>query len=452
MDSGRRRSLLSACAALALGVTAAAGCGSETPPPPTAPPSTAPIVIGATAALTGGLSDFGPGVRDGLRVAEQYINAVGGILGRPVNFVVLDDATDNAKTTEALDALFAQKMSVFIGPTGSNQALAVAERLLAAQIPEITASASTPSIKQPARDRFFFRTAASHARQAKALGVLALRGSAQSKAGTQLQLVPACKRVIIVRTSDEYGTTMADPLATYLTQNGATVVKTVDLGVQPAASYPAQVASVIASGADADCQILITFPAVGAQYVHDFKEATLKDSKRDWLTFSTIAANGVYNNYKPAFITNSKLATGLAAEGVVGTFPDTNPETREFDEFRALYTAQFGGPDVLVYAANAFDAAILAALAIQQAKTATDGPAIRDALFDVSKGGERYTPGQLSEALTAIKAGRDVDYKGASGDVSFDDFGEILSDYIVWKVEGGKFVTKGRILAEETRP
>lgn len=432
------------------------GCASDKATP-SQPASSQPIVIGATAALTGALADFGPGVRNGVKVAEQYINASGGVLGRPVNFVILDDGTDDAKTNQAIDDLMRQKMSVFIGPTGSNQAIGVNAKLFDAGIPEISASASTPSINQPARERFFFRTAASHARQAKALAVMALRGTVQARLGTES--IPlthgACKRVVLVHTSDEYGKTMADPLKKYIADGGGTVVRDVDLGGQAAqASYQAKVAEVVSVGGQADCQILLSFPGVGAQYMKDFRRAVASDSKRDWTTFDTIASNGLYNNYKPVFIQSSKLDdASLAAEGVVGAFPETNPSTREFDEFKALYAAQFGADaEVLVYAANAFDAAILAALAIEAAHTSTDGRKIRDALFDVASGGDSYTPAQLADAIAAVRAGSDVDYKGASGDVSFDDLGDVLSDYVAWKVEGGKFVTKGRVGADETKP
>jgi ABC-type branched-subunit amino acid transport system substrate-binding protein len=286
---------------------------------------------------------------------------------------------------------------------------------------------------------------------------MALRGTVQSKLGTEtVAVIPApCKNVVLVHTSDEYGNTMADPLKKYVAAGGGSIVKEVDLGGQAAqASYSSKVADVVAVGAQADCQILIAFPGVGAQYIKDFRTAVAVDTKRDWKTFNTIASNGLYNNYKPVFIQASKLDdSSLAAEGVIGTFPDTNPSTHEFDEFKALYAAQYGtSAEVLVYSANAFDAAILAALAIEAAGTATDGTKIRDSLFDVASGGDRYTPSQFADAINAIRAGADIDYKGASGDVSFDDFGDVLSDYVTWKVENGKFVTKGRITADETKP
>jgi ABC-type branched-subunit amino acid transport system substrate-binding protein len=145
------------------------------------------------------------------------------------------------------------------------------------------------------------------------------------------------------------------------------------------------------------------------------------------------------------------------AEGVVGTNPDTNPKTREYYEFKNLYASRFplpkcdpadpGSSEPAPYTANIFDAAVMAMLAIQKAGT-KDRVKIRDALKDVSRAGRTFTPAQIGDAIQAIQAGQDIDYKGASGNVDLDDDGNIVGDYIVWKVVGGKYRTIGRINVE----
>jgi hypothetical protein len=161
--------------------------------------------------------------------------------------------------------------------------------------------------------------------------------------------------------------------------------------------------------------------------------------------FIVIGTDGVYTS---GFITNGRTDktdpdSGTVAEGVYGTNADTNPPTSEFADFKNLYNAYFplapgASPDA--YTANTYDAAILAVLAILQAGTATDGVKIRDALYQVSKGGTAFGPAQLSDAIQAILLGQDIDYKGASGNVDLDDTGNTISDYIVWKVVNGKYV------------
>ena len=74
---------------------------------------------------------------------------------------------------------------------------------------------------------------------------------------------------------------------------------------------------------------------------------------------------------------------------------------------------------------------------------------MRDALFAVSSGGRRYGPLQLGEALEAVRNGQNIDYHGASGSVDFDERGDVVANYIVWKVEGAEFKPVERIRASE---
>ena len=81
---------------------------------------------------------------------------------------------------------------------------------------------------------------------------------------------------------------------------------------------------------------------------------------------------------------------------------------------------------------NAFDAAVLIAFAIQKAGSVTDRVAIRDALREVSKpGGRPITPAEIGDGLIELRNGGDIDYKGASGNVDFDEGGNVTGGFIV---------------------
>src|SRR5687767_5405448 len=66
------------------------GC-SEQPPKGSAPK---PIMIGVSLGLTKDLQTFAAPLRDAIRAAEGTINAGGGLLGRPVQFEVRDDQSN----------------------------------------------------------------------------------------------------------------------------------------------------------------------------------------------------------------------------------------------------------------------------------------------------------------------------------------------------------------------
>ena len=65
----------------------------------------APITIGQSAALTGPQAGFGTAMRDGVQAAISSVNKAGGINGRPVQLLTLDDQGDKAKTEANVKAL-----------------------------------------------------------------------------------------------------------------------------------------------------------------------------------------------------------------------------------------------------------------------------------------------------------------------------------------------------------
>ena len=75
-----------------------------------------PIFIGQSAALTGPQAGFGTAIRDGVQAALLSANRNGGIGGRPVQLLSLDDQGDKARTEANVTALVANKQ--VMGLTG----------------------------------------------------------------------------------------------------------------------------------------------------------------------------------------------------------------------------------------------------------------------------------------------------------------------------------------------
>ena len=88
--------------------------------------SGAPITIGVITELSGSYSFFGTACRQGLEFAQKKIAAEGGVLGRPLNFQVMDDQTNPAQAVAAARSLDVQdNVLALTGPTSSDIALAV---------------------------------------------------------------------------------------------------------------------------------------------------------------------------------------------------------------------------------------------------------------------------------------------------------------------------------------
>jgi ABC-type branched-subunit amino acid transport system substrate-binding protein len=93
----------------AAGFAAAAGIAR---PVPAGTASGAPIFVGQSAALSGPQAGFGTAMRDGLQTALAAANKAGGVNGRPVQLLSLDDVGDKAKTEANIATLVANKQVV----------------------------------------------------------------------------------------------------------------------------------------------------------------------------------------------------------------------------------------------------------------------------------------------------------------------------------------------------
>jgi branched-chain amino acid transport system substrate-binding protein len=97
-----------------------------------ATPSGTPIVVGSTLSLTGASAATGIIHKVAGDVYVNWINAHGGLLGRPVQWKVLDDESDPAKVSALYERLISQdKVDLIMGPYSTPNivaAQAVAER------------------------------------------------------------------------------------------------------------------------------------------------------------------------------------------------------------------------------------------------------------------------------------------------------------------------------------
>lgn len=68
----------------------------------------------------------------------------------------------------------------------------------------------------------------------------------------------------------------------------------------------------------------------------------------------------------------------------------------------------------------------------------TDGAAIRDALFEVSRPDPDDVvigPGDLTKGISLLRRGIGIDYDGASGPVDFDASGNVTAEYEILRYD-----------------
>ena len=99
------------------------------------------------------------------------------------------------------------------------------------------------------------------------------------------------------------------------------------------------------------------------------------------------------------------------------------------------------------FVAQAYDAAYVAALAIQKAGRA-DRAAIRAALREVANPpGEVVGPGEWAKARALIAQGAAINYEGASGPVDFNEAGDAQGRIEVWEIRDGRIATVENVSA-----
>jgi branched-chain amino acid transport system substrate-binding protein len=442
-------------------MTAETGCAEKAPAPSASPP----ILIGVSLGLTKGLAAFAKPLRDSVRVAEGQINASGGLLGRPVTFEVQDDESDEDKgIVERIANDFVARGAVaVIGPIGSQQVVKTQAIYAKGNVIQISPSATSTDLTaiQPSGDRWLFRTTPADDFQGAAVLLFAKRtprglGDAGAPPAVDGGPPSTCSKLAIVHVDNAYGKSMADVIEKNFPKSGGAITIRKNVSVSLVGSY-ADVANEIIK-LQPECLALIAYDDVAAPFVRDFK-ADPGYTALATKGFFFIGTDGVYTD---GFLVGGREneadpTSPNVAEGVYGTNPDTQPGTKEYNEFRTIFSSYFplGGKDAPAFTANAFDAAALIALAIQRAGNVTDRNAIRTALAEVATPpGRPYTPAQLGDALLAAKQGDDVDYKGASGAVDLEPNGNVKSGFIVWEAfrtpdKNVEYRTVGRFALEE---
>jgi branched-chain amino acid transport system substrate-binding protein len=106
------------------------------------------VKIGVIEMLTGGSAFYGNAVLDGIKVAQQEINDKGGVLGKPIELVVSDNASDDAQTTTLMKQM-AQDTSIgaVIPPTYQKNFLVACAAANALHLAAVSAQSGPPDAR-----------------------------------------------------------------------------------------------------------------------------------------------------------------------------------------------------------------------------------------------------------------------------------------------------------------
>jgi branched-chain amino acid transport system substrate-binding protein len=163
---GRKRFRIAAAVSLAVLATLT-GCGQSSSGGGSSDSKT--LTLGVITSLTGADSEFGKAQQEGYDVALDEINKAGGILGKQVKLVYLDDQSKPAEAAKDVDQLVSQQNAqAILGPYSSGSALAVAKKADNYKIPVIVPTATAANVTETG-SKYVFRVCATSDDYAKAI-------------------------------------------------------------------------------------------------------------------------------------------------------------------------------------------------------------------------------------------------------------------------------------------
>ena len=194
-----------------------------------------PIKIGVTQPLTGAFAASGNYVAQGAKIAEEAINASGGVLGRKIQLVIEDNKSNPTEAVATAEKLIAKdKVPVLMGAWSSTLTLAVMPKLMEYEVPMLVETSSSGKITTSGNP-FIFRISPTSEMEARAF--------------TPNVKTFGIKKADFLATNNDFGLGASQEFSKMLQAQG------VQIGVQEtmdpkATDFSAQLAKIKASGGD----------------------------------------------------------------------------------------------------------------------------------------------------------------------------------------------------------
>ncbi|MEQ1664065.1 MAG: ABC transporter substrate-binding protein [Bdellovibrionales bacterium] len=341
------------------------------------------ILVGEVGSMTGSEATFGSSTHKGIELAVEEINNNGGIKGKKIKIISLDDQGKPEEAATAVTKLITQdKVSAILGEVASSRSIAMAPIAQQYKIPMITPSSTNPKVTQIGD--YIFRVCFIDPFQGFVMARFAY---------DTLKL----KKVAILRdVKNDYSVGLADVFTTSFKKMGGTIVddKSYSAGdidfksqltairtKKPEAIYvPGYYTEVGLIGRQAS-ELGIKVPLMGGD---GWDSPKLKEIGGEYM-------NGSYfsNHY---------------------SFEDKSPNVQKFiASYKKVHNEI---PDGL--AAMGYDAAKVLAAAMESAPD--------------------LTPVSIRDAIARTK-----DFQGVTGNITIDEFRNATKSAVVLKVEAGDF-------------
>ncbi len=350
------------------------------------------LTVGSIIPLTGDLAFLAPPEVAALRLAEEDINAAGGVLGNPIVTIEGDSGDTNVDIANpTVDAQLAEGADVIIGAASSAVSKLVIDKITGAGVIQFSMANTSPDFTTYDDNGLYFRTAPSDLLQGRVLANVVASDGAQS--------------LSIIYRQESYGEGLANAIKENFEAAGGTVDEFLPYAVDTE-NFDPEIDKLVA--ADSDAIVVVAFQEA-ANILTTMHERGIGPIDK-----AVYGVDGFIGGI------DAEMADPSILAGLQGTEPSVDLST--ITDFTDRFEEAYGEPvEVTAFGAETYDAVVISALAAEMA--GTDDPIqIAAEINDITRGGEKCTT--FADCKAIIEAGGDPDYDGIGGPYEFVDAGE----------------------------
>ena len=328
-----------------------------------------PIIIGYSARITGVRSDFGVDGRNGAAFAVEAINSRGGIGGRELHLLSIDDGAGPEEATAADKELVKKGAVAIIGHITSTKTLAALPFLEEEGVPLVAPVASSPKLEGAGSN--LYRMNSSSSRSARVMAAYA-----KDEMGCEV-IVP-----VLDRDNEIFVSAFSGDFGAEFSRKGGTCLEPVWFSSRNIEDWGDTVEEVRTT--DAAGILVLASPADAASFANALHgEYCLFSS--GWAYTDTVLRFG-----------------GKAVEGMIfaDTFTEELGSDPEYSAFEEGYLRRFG-KNPSIASIHAYDAVLFIARGLETAEE--EGMHLRDALDAIRGFQGAYCEVELTETGEALR-------------------------------------------------
>jgi len=375
----------------------------------------ADVKIGFLGGFTGGIESLTPPIFDGAQLAVTHINNQGGILDGQNVVMPTGDTTcsDASAASNSADRMVnTEKVTAIVGALCTGATIASANNAaIPGGVTMVSPASTAPAVTDLDDNDLVFRTVPSDAFQGEMLA--------------KLLLSKDIDEVAVTYVNNDYGRGLSDAFSAAFENGGGSVTENL-AHEDNRADYRSELGTLSATGAQA---------LVVLAYADTSGQTVLRQAYESGMFTQYVGADGMVGD---------SLIEAIGADvldGMIATRPGS-PDLPGTEIFKELADNADVDPSA-VFAAQAYDAAFLLGLAIEQ-NGSDEREGVSEALRSVSSPpGEVILPGEWEKAVGMIADGKEINYEGASGTQDFDDNGDVPGVVQEMVVKDGTFTGLG---------